>query len=122
MKPRINVRLKMVAQGDFRRSEYTLFSGLPRKFRKSLNSNDAVCFVSGSGSQVVFVYSFTDVGRTKGNTLYGSRSYGIVTSVRLRLTGSTFNPLMLQNYAGACGIELEGLRHFEDYFYAPESY
>lgn len=114
---RATVRLRRVAQADFRKNEKTMFESLPAKVRKSLKLNDAVCFISGTGNQIVFVYGFTEVGTTKpSNPIYKPRRYGIVTSVRLRLTGSNWNPLMLQNYAESCGIELIGIKRFEEHY------
>jgi hypothetical protein len=113
---RAKVRLRRVARGDFRKSEHTLFNELPVAFRRKLKGTDAVCFISGTGNQVVFVYGFTSVGMTQAIGPHKSRRYGIVTSVRLRLTGSTWNPLMLQNYADECGIELAGIKRFEDHY------
>jgi len=110
------VRLRRVERGDFRTTERTMFENLPAALRRKLKGSDAVCFVSGVGNQIVFVYGFTNVGLTKATGRHKPRRYGIVTSVRLRLTGSTWNPLMLANYADACGIELLGLKRFEEHY------
>jgi len=52
---------------------------------------------------------------TLASLLSDLRNCGIA-SVRLRLTGSHWNPLMLQNYAEACGIELMGIKRFEEHY------
>ena len=115
MKPKIKVRLRRIVRGNFRKSERTLFEELPAHVRRGLSNTDAVCFVSSGGNQLVFVYGFTNVGLTK-NTGTVRRRFGIVTSIRLRLTGSTWSPEMLQNYAADCGIELEGIKRFEAHY------
>ena len=118
MTPRIRLRLRKVAHGDFRTSEHTMYKSLPAALRNSLKGNDAVCFVSGTGNQLVFVYKYIDVGITRPtHPGVRARRYGIIASIRLRLTGSTWNPLMLQNYAtDYCGIELIGLKRFEEHY------
>lgn len=112
----LRVRLRRVEHGDFRTSEQTMFNALPAAVRNDLRGFDAVAFVSATGNQIVFVYGFTNVGMTKPTGLHKARRYGIVTSVRIRLTGSTWNPLMLQNYAADCGLELIGLKRFEEHY------
>lgn len=113
---RIRVRLRRIEWGDFRKSAQTLFEELPQSFRRTLKGNDAVCFISGNERQMAFVYGFVPVGKTKGNVNYESRRYGIVPHVTLRLTGSKWSPTMLANHANACGLELIGIKRFEDYY------
>ncbi len=112
---RAKVRLRRVARGDFRTSEHTMLMSLQPHERK-LRGNDCVCFISGTGNQVVFVYAMKSAGETRATSKYEARPIEIVTSVRLRLTAGSWNPLMLQNYAADAGLELEGLKRFEEHY------
>jgi hypothetical protein len=96
-----SVRLRRIEEASFNCSEKTLFMNLTNKVRNDLKGNDAVCFVSKGGNQMLFVW------RQAGE---------ILASVRLRLLHGTWDPLMLQNYANEVGLELEGLPRFEIYF------
>jgi hypothetical protein len=94
-------RLRYVATTDFRRSEATNFAALPKTLRDSLRNNDAVCFRSGTGNQLVFVF------RRVGD---------VVASTRLRLPSKRrWDPLMLADYAAEVGIELVGLKRLKDH-------
>lgn len=112
----IRVRLRAILQGDFRTSEYTMFQTISQKLRNSLRGADAVCFVSKRGNQVCFVFGFLNVGTTKPADGSKGTKYGAITSVRIRLTRSTWNPLMLQNYAAHRGLELIGIKRFEEHY------
>jgi hypothetical protein len=91
-----------------------MFRSLSAAYRKTLRSNDAVCFISSREDQLVFIYRFKKIGTRRKNKT--SVPFGILTSVRLRMPGRRWNPLMLANYASDVGLELEGLPLFEEYF------
>lgn len=110
---RIAVHLRRIAVSDFRTSEATMFAALPANVRETLKGSDAVCFVSRSGNQIVFVYRQVVCGITRG----GGRQM-LTASVRLRLSHGTWNPLLLQNYANSVGLKLVGLPRFEEHFAA----
>jgi len=99
---------------DFRRNSETLYNEVPKSVRDRLKRDEAICFVSGTGNQVMFIYKAATVGMTQGNSLHKPRKRTLVTSVRMRLNVGSFNPEMLANYADEVGIELVGLRRFEE--------
>ncbi len=107
------MRLKHVATVDFRRSELTNFEELVKKNAslKALKKDDVVLFLSRGGDQVVFVHGFNNVEGEKGTTSI------FMESVKLRMIhGSTWNPLMIANYAKKVGIHLVGLKTFEEHY------
>lgn len=101
------MRLRLVTEADFRRSEVANFEVIQKKEQLRLGDDDVICLVSQSKNQVMFVWRPLNITIPSGETT-------IVRSMRLRLTRSTFNPLMLANYATAVGLQLDGLRRFED--------
>jgi len=113
------MRLKYIAQVDFRKSEETNFlehhvQKRGRKFfkRSALKPGEVACLIASSGKQIVFVYN---PGLVAENDGLDERS--VLHSERLRLTnGGRWNPLMLGNYASQVGIQLEGIRLFEQHF------
>jgi hypothetical protein len=93
---------------DFRRSEGTLLDSLPKGLRDALTPEDVVCFVSSDRKQVLFVIPRITLGvngRGKDVTL--------LTSMRMRIAGSTFSPANVRQYAEKAGLELLGIEHFE---------
>lgn len=102
----IRMRLKRIAQADFRKSEATNFNELPIAVRKNLKPGEVVMLVSGGGDQLVFVYPPTYTSNARSNDCT------MLASVRLRLKGSTWSPLMIVDYAKSVGIELIGLEDF----------
>ena len=113
------MRLKYIAQADFRKSEQTNFlehhvqkRGRKLEKRQALKPGEVACLVATSGKQVVFVYNPDHVVGDDGQD---ERS--VLHSERLRLTGGgRWDPLMLGNYARQVGIQLEGIRLFEQHF------
>lgn len=111
------MRLKYIAQADFRKSEQTNFlehhvqkRGRKLEKRQALKPGEVACLVASSGKQVVFVYNPDRVGD-------GEEERPVLHSERLRLTGGgRWDPLMLGNYARQVGIQLEGIRLFEQHF------
>lgn len=110
MKPFIKIRLRrFVGEANFRCSDATLFDSIPRKERLSLRGNEAICFISKGGDQLLFCFRRTSVGISpRGNRL------AMLPSYRLRVPGGVFNPAMLANYAADAGFELEGIKRFEE--------
>lgn len=110
----MKMRLKYIETVDFRKSEATNFFEQSKKQKWSLKSGEVVCFVSGRGNQIVFVHP------AEVNDFVGSaKARGmIIRSERLRLTSGSWNPLMLANYAKEMGIELEGIKRFEEHYKA----
>lgn len=105
------VKLVEIKEVNFRQSEATNFAKLPKGKRESLKNGEAICFISRMGNQLVFVHK----GGTFGKTARGLQRT-VVYSTRLRLTRGTWNPDMLANYADEVGLELIGLKRFEDHY------
>ncbi len=106
MRRRVNLRFCKVV--DFRKSEKTSFYELPKVEREAMrSSNEAICFISGRGDQVVFVYQPASVSPLDGTPI------DVLPSSRLRLGRNRWNRYMLQNYANEVGLELVGLPRFE---------
>jgi hypothetical protein len=105
------MRLKLVQEVDFRKSEQMNFEEVMKKEQLVLGPNDVVAFYSRRGNQVAFIWrptaiNFADYGKRPGTAT-------VVRSLRLRLSNRTWDPMMLQNYANDVGLVLEGLRRFE---------
>jgi hypothetical protein len=113
------MRLKYIVQADFRKNEYTNFlehhvikRGKKIEKRIALKPGEVACLVASSGKQVVFVYNPDRVAEDDGEA-----ERFVLHSERLRLTaGGQWDPLMLGNYAAQVGIQLEGIRLFEQHF------
>jgi hypothetical protein len=117
------MRLKLIAMANFQYSEADNFNAVMKKHPHiTLGPDDVVVLFSQSKNQIVFMYRTTELdfsqrpseddtgfGRRKGKaTVYNSK--------RLRLSRSTWDVMMLQNYANEVGIELDGLKRFEDIY------
>lgn len=106
------MRLRYIAQVSFQSSEATNFQTFSRKnpeLVKRLSETDVIAFVSLSGDQLVFIHGFTEIDGEKG-------ALKVLSSRRLRMTGGTWNPLRLANYAEEAGLQLDGLKKFEKYY------
>lgn len=109
----IDLRLKRIEQDvDFRKNELTTY-----RLFKEKNKNypdpmpgEAYLFVSKSGNQLMFVLNYK-----KDIKLHKSKR-DIIESLRLRLSGGRWNPLMLANYAEEVGVKLLGIRKYEEIF------
>lgn len=109
---RMVIRVRYVAQADFRRSELTNFydpAVVPVDLRNRLRAGDAVCLHSGGGDQVVFVFKPATVTRVDGEEVE------VVPSAKLRLPRNRrWDPLMIATYARDAGLEAAGLRKLEE--------
>ena len=82
-----------------------------------LGSDDCVLFISGSGKILRFVYGFTEQEVVSGGRRYtGEQTQILETSVYRIIGGGRWSPLMLKNYADECGLELVGLKRFEEHY------
>jgi hypothetical protein len=108
------MRLRLVETVDFRCSEAGNFIGVQKRYKLQLGPDDVVCLVASNRRQVVFMYRTREMDMSK----FGSRKGTAVVfhSERLRLSRSTWEPMMLQNYANEVGIKLDGLRRFEEIY------
>lgn len=110
----IRLKLKAIAFDlDFRFSEATnheLFKK-SKHYPGELATGEAFLFVSRTGKQLVWLLNTQEIfshgrhGKIRKRTLTDSR--------RWRLSGGSWNPAMLANYATDVGIELLGLKRFE---------
>lgn len=110
------LRLKGVITCSFVRSEATNLD----LYRKSghypgpLKNGEAFLFISKSGNQIIFIFksiSLEVAGQHRRGD--GTTNRTVIDSRKLRLDGGTWHPYMLQNYANAVGIDLIGLKRFE---------
>lgn len=105
------MKLKYIDSVSFRQSEWTNYKQLSRKLKWELRAGEVACLVSLTGDQIVFVYAPVMLDHPHIEATQCLRSE------RLRLTGKQrWNPLMLVNYAKQVGIELDGLKRFEDHY------
>ncbi len=106
------MRLKFVTYADFRSNENTLAKQYSQETSK-LRPNECVLFISKKGDQLRFVFrpeGFLDLSKGgSSHTILQSRLYRI-------LYGGTWSPLMLKNYAQKVGLDLEGLKSFEEHY------
>ena len=105
------IRLRAVQYENFCYSEATLWEEWQRKNRHlRLGPGDAVCFISLTENQILFVYK-PMLLRTKDD----SKSIVALQSRRLRLFSGHWHPWMLANYAAQVNLELN-LKSFEDHY------
>jgi hypothetical protein len=97
----------IILDADFRKSELTNWTEYVKKNPIVLGKNNTVCFVSGSGRQLVFILHQTKILSKRGDERM------LLDSRRLRIDGGTWDPYMLQNYANEVDIELVGIKRFE---------
>lgn len=109
MKDPTALRLRGIITCSFTRSEATNLAIYKEEpgYPGDLRAGEAFLFIAKGLDQVAFVFrpvTVTGEGDIK-RTVFDSR--------RLRLDGGTWHPYMIQNYAKAVGLQLEGLRTLE---------
>lgn len=112
-------RLRAVIQVPFTKSEETNFAEAlaSRHYGaliRSLQGDDAIAFISQGQNQIVFIHGYDEVQDAK-------RKWRVLSSSRIRISrgsglSSTFEPKMLANYAKQAGLELIGLKLFEEFY------
>lgn len=103
-----SLRLKGVVQCSFARNEATnlnFYRQMPH-YPGDLKAGEAFLFLAKGGNQVVFLFADFSVD-------FGGVVRQVIDSRKLRLTTGTWSPYMLQNYANMVGLELVGLKRFE---------
>lgn len=119
MQRRALIKVKLIDHGiiteHFGRTGATMFERWRRtRHGRELSMQEAVCFVSRTGNQVLFMFnpvslSYEDGHGTDRNTV------GYL-ELRVRLESKApFDAMMLQVYANMAGIELIGIRRFETF-------
>lgn len=102
----MKIRLRGIKLGaDFRKSELTNYEALRKSkhFPTDPRRGEAYLMVSKNGKQLCWILRYSDVPKH-------------IDSLKFRITRSTWNPQMLANYAEQVGLELVGIRKFEDQF------
>lgn len=107
------MRLKLraiVSDADFRKNEATLYEEFKasRSYPGKLRANECFLFLSKSRNQLLWFFS--DVRMTDGWT----KQIAVYDSRRWRIKSGTWHPFMLANYAADVGIELVGIKRFEE--------
>jgi hypothetical protein len=110
------LRLRHIETTSFSYSEETMYAMVSKEYvhLASLGKNDVVLFRSSTGNQLMFVFGFAELNTKRRVERY-------LRSERLRLPKHReWDPMMLANYARDCGIELEGIKTFEQHLEAQD--
>lgn len=108
------MRLRMVVTADFRMGVPTHVDLLRKKKEwPELSGDEVVLLISQTGLQLAFVFR-------EQNLLGGMKMHtatGVITHVRVQLSRVTpWHPRMLANYAETAGIELVGIKKFQEWY------
>ena len=112
------LRLRAIIGVSFQKSEATNFEEIRsgNKFGpllRRLTDGDVICMVSKRLDQLVFVHGYEDLKNGSSWKLLSSRRIRVI---RARGLSRQFEPKMLANYAKQAGIELVGIKLFEQYY------
>jgi hypothetical protein len=111
----MKLRLKGIFQEvDFRYNELSIYERYrkDRSFQGDPKLGETYLFVSTSGNQLLWVLRYED------KVLVHKTMRKRIETLRFRVSGGSWNPLMLANYAEEIGITLEGIRKFEEIYAA----
>lgn len=114
--PLVRIRLREVFETSFSRSEKTNYHLWQKETGRTLrNRGDALCMVSRTGNQLVFIWKPTQFEvEGIGDQVH---RHDVYLSVRARLDGRKWwDGRMLKNYAREVGLELVGLKAYEEYY------
>lgn len=109
----IELKLKRIIQDvDFRSTELRIYEKFRDKNKDMVDPRpgEAYLFISKSGNQLLFVLNY------KSGVKVAKTNRQVVESLRLRVSGGHWNPLMLANYAEDVGVKLLGVRRYEEIF------
>lgn len=101
------IQLRACFTGDFRKNPRTLYDDLrgDRKYWKGEATQDKpYLFVSTTGRQLCFVFGSRRV-TTHGGTRFEAEQ-DLLDYRGCRIEGSTFSPIMIEDYARSCGLTL----------------
>lgn len=108
----IRVTLKEIYECHFGRSEMTNYREWQKETGRTLAAGEAVCLVSITGNQMVFVWKPITIS-------VGKKRSQVFLSIRVRLDKDHWwEPRMLANYASQVGLDLVGLKRYEEYYRA----
>ncbi len=115
----MRVRLKAIKfDVDFRKTELTNYDTFSRSrsFPGQLSANEVYLFISKSGNQLVWILNMSEVDAPRPNKR-GRTNRRMIDSRKWRIEGGTsWSPMMLQNYAQDVGLDLVGFKRFEDLY------
>lgn len=113
----IKVRLKEIYHASFSRSEMTNYREWKEESGRDLGNGEALCIVSLTGNQMVFVWKpipFQSITPNGSSKVHQSE---VFLSVRIRMDiAGWWEPRMLRDYANQVGLELIGLKRYEEFF------
>lgn len=114
MKPRqfrFRLNLRLVATVDFRRGVPFHYDELrKRKLLADISADEVILLISQTGLQVAFVFHEEQISSRNGDPVSAIGHY------RVQLSRHTpWAPRMLSEYASAAGIELIGVKRFEEH-------
>ena len=112
----MSLKIRAIKKVAFHKSEYTLlrdFEAENPEIAASMGPNDVLVFVSCRGEQMMFVHNYVPVLR-KGDK--PGEEKRVVKSSRHRVLTGTWDPLMLRSYAKDAGLDIRGLKEFENHY------
>lgn len=107
----IQMRLKLIYDCDFRKSEATNYVQAMKENDIDLRTNEVIVLKSLNGLQLKFVYPVIEVEQTmfRGE----KRPRKVYRSLHLRLDGGHWDPLLLALYADRVGIQFDNKKLYE---------
>lgn len=110
-RPLLRLSLRLIATVDFRQGVPTHYDTLKkRRLLRDINEDEIVLLISQTGRQLAFVFHEVQIDSRSGEPVRAIAHY------RVQLDKHTpFNGPMLSQYAQRAGIELDGLKRFEDH-------
>lgn len=108
----MRLRLKQIEQQvDFRCNDLTIFERWKGKDAfKVPRQGETVLFVSKGGDQILWIIGYD------AKVMVGKVERRRIETIRFRLSGGKWNPLLLADDAERVGIELEGIKKFKEAF------
>lgn len=109
--PHMRLNLRMVATVDFRHGVPFHYDELrKKKLMRDISEDECVLLISQTGRQLAFVFAECEIRSRSGEPVKA------ISHHRVQLAKHTpWNPTMLTEYAERAGIELLGVKRFEDF-------
>jgi hypothetical protein len=108
------LKLIGIEVADFRRSEMHNLADWERRMRRKLQAGQTVMLISRGMDQVIFAYGWQPAGEAANTS--GRAPQSVLRSERLRLDHGRWSGVMLGNYAREVGINLVGVKLFQEHF------
>lgn len=108
---KLRLKLRLVVACDFRHGVGYHYDALKsKKWLDDMRADECALLVSYTGRRVMFVF------RESKTTARGGDPVTVLSSFHLNLDRHTpWSPLMISEYAGHVGIDLIGIKRFEDH-------